>query len=212
MPKRMHLTDAASERSSVTSQHSNAALIHYTPEVLTPKRAPAARYSTPDSISSTVAMQSENRQPSHSEEARSCKPDDSPIYKNTLSPESEAIPDTVRSTALDAAVGPNPCENGLTQPERENESHFASPDGTPANMVEIPHAEGYRHVMQGSPADPSGGLATPKPVRRSRTRPPKAQPAKRRRRTGTMDGVTATSDEEVPTHKRRSRAACDGLG
>lgn len=65
--------------------------------------------------------------------------------------------------------------------------------------------------MQGSPADPGGGVAIPKPVRRLRTRPPKNQPAKRRRRASTTDNVTATSDEEVPTHKRRSVAASDGL-
>jgi hypothetical protein len=214
----MHLTDAESRRSSVTNRRSKSVPIHNPPGALAPERAAAARYSTSDPISPTTTVRSESRQPSHSEEARSCEPNYLPVHhENTPQPEAETTPDVARGTALNTALGPDPYENDLAQPERENEPHLASADGAPADMAisasdeaKSPRAEGFDHVMQGSPTDPGGDVAVPEPIRRLRTRPPKTQPAKRRRRASTTHSVTATSDEEVPTYKRR-RLVAPGL-
>jgi hypothetical protein len=213
----MYPTDAESRGSSVSRRCSTSAPICNLPDVLAPERAATARNSTSDPTSPTATIRSESRQPSRSKEARSCEPVYFPAVENTQQPEFEATPDVAQcTTALHTALEPDPYESDSPKPEREEESHLASANSIPlatslTHEVEVPHAEDFGHVMQGSPANARGGGAIPEPIQQLRKRPPTTQPAKRRRRADTTHSATVTGDSEVPIYKRRKVAASGGL-
>jgi hypothetical protein len=208
----MCLADVESRSSSANSQPCELALTHSPRGAVSSEWAAIARHSTPGSIPLTATVQSESRRSNHSEEARSCKPGHlSVIRANAPQQESEAALDDALDIALHTTQGPDPCEYDSTHPQRVGESCSAFADGALAVVAtSASHESDIPPVTECSPTDAAGGVALPEPIRRPR-RPPKVQPAKRRRQARTTHGATAVSGEEVPTHKRRKVAASDGI-
>jgi hypothetical protein len=197
-----------SRRSSVNIQPHPLPVAGSHQAVPAPSAVPAAR--TPTSSMAPC----EDEQPNHSGEVRSCEPRrPSVLHENVLQPVSPISQDTCPDPTPDTVQGPHHGENDTEQPEPGDELHT---DSTNDAMIDVanstPHqaevtAEiGCDDVEVGTPAGPTAATVpdhTPSPG----PYVPRTRQAKRHRQFAPSLRATATSNEDVPSCKRRKVAA-----
>jgi hypothetical protein len=144
------------------------------------------------------------------------------VYESIRSA-SEAILDDLLDDPLNAAQHTAlRCELYDTKsapPGCDNEAYATPVAGILVDMASLASwgassasVEGHCRVTNDLPSGPNSGVPLPAPFRPSAMRTSDKRPAKRRHRASTAPSVTVTSDELVPTSKRRKGKTSGGLG